>query len=80
MQTKHLKRVLKEKKNGRIEILIILIKSLQGKVLHDFALLDPNGISSAELDAKSILTAALKHWSAENNLHWQLDISINEDT
>jgi predicted transposase YbfD/YdcC len=40
----------------------------------------PNGISSAELDAKSILTAALKHWSAENNLHWQLDIYINEDT
>jgi hypothetical protein len=40
MQTKHLKRVLKENKNGRIEILIILIKSLQGKVLHDFALGD----------------------------------------
>jgi predicted transposase YbfD/YdcC len=41
---------------------------------------DPNGISSAELNAKSLLTAALKHWSAENNLHWKLDISINEDT
>jgi predicted transposase YbfD/YdcC len=42
---------------------------------------DPNGISSsAELDAKSFLTAALKHWFAENNLHWQLDISMNEDS
>jgi predicted transposase YbfD/YdcC len=36
-------------------------------------------ISSAELDAKSLLTAAREHWSVENNLHWQLDISMNED-
>jgi len=36
-------------------------------------------IRSAELDAKSLLTAAREHWSVENNLHWQLDISMNED-
>jgi predicted transposase YbfD/YdcC len=36
-------------------------------------------ISSAELDAKSLLTAARAHWSVENNLHWQLDVSMNED-
>ena len=36
-------------------------------------------ISSAELDAKSLLTAAREHWSVENNLHWQLDVSMNED-
>ena len=35
-------------------------------------------ISSAELDAKSLLTAAREHWSVENNLHWQLDVSMNE--
>ena len=36
-------------------------------------------ISSAELNAKSLLTAAREHWSVENNLHWQLDVSMNED-
>ena len=36
-------------------------------------------ISPAELDAKSLLTAAREHWSVENNLHWQLDVSMNED-
>jgi predicted transposase YbfD/YdcC len=36
-------------------------------------------ISSAELDSKSLLTAARAHWSVENNLHWQLDVSMNED-
>ncbi len=36
-------------------------------------------ISSAKLDAKSLLTAARAHWSVENNLHWQLDVSMNED-
>lgn len=36
-------------------------------------------ISSAALDAKSLLNAARAHWSVENNLHWQLDVSMNED-
>ena len=37
-------------------------------------------ISSATLDAKSLLTASREHWSVENNLHWQLDVSMNEDS
>ena len=37
-------------------------------------------ISSAKLDAKSLLEASRAHWSVENNLHWQLDISMNEDS
>ena len=37
-------------------------------------------ISSATLDAKSLLTASRDHWSVENNLHWQLDVSMNEDS
>lgn len=36
-------------------------------------------ISSAELDAISLLSAAREHWSVENKLHWQLDVSMNED-
>ncbi len=36
-------------------------------------------ISSAELDAKALLNASREHWSVENNLHWQLDVSMNED-
>ncbi len=36
-------------------------------------------ISSAELDAKSLLNASREHWSVENKLHWQLDVSMNED-
>lgn len=37
-------------------------------------------ISSAKLDAKSLLEASRAHWAVENNLHWQLDISMNEDS
>ena len=37
-------------------------------------------ISSAKLDTKSLLEASRAHWSVENNLHWQLDISMNEDS
>ncbi len=37
-------------------------------------------ISSATLDAKSLLAASREHWSVENNLHWQLDVSMNEDS
>ena len=36
-------------------------------------------ISSAVLDAKALLNASREHWSVENNLHWQLDVSMNED-
>ena len=36
-------------------------------------------ISSAELNAKALLNASRDHWSVENNLHWQLDVSMNED-
>ena len=36
-------------------------------------------ISSADLDAKALLNASRAHWSVENNLHWQLDVSMNED-
>lgn len=37
-------------------------------------------ISSAKLDSKALLEASRAHWSVENNLHWQLDISMNEDS
>jgi len=36
-------------------------------------------ITSLEQDAKSIGQAVRSHWSIENNLHWQLDVSFNED-
>ncbi len=26
-----------------------------------------------------LLNASREHWSVENNLHWQLDVSMNED-
>ena len=31
------------------------------------------------MDAETILNVARKHWGIENNLHWQLDVSFNED-
>lgn len=34
---------------------------------------------SAKLDAKTLLDVSRAHWSVENNLHWQLDVSMNED-
>ena len=36
-------------------------------------------ISSLKLDAKMIAEAIRTHWCIENNLHWQLDVSFNED-
>lgn len=36
-------------------------------------------ISSLPPDAKSLLQSVRKHWSVENNLHWSLDVSFNED-
>lgn len=36
-------------------------------------------ISSLGLDAEKISSAIRTHWSIENNLHWQLDVTFNED-
>lgn len=36
-------------------------------------------ITSLGLDAKLIAESVRTHWSIENNLHWQLDVSFNED-
>ena len=30
-------------------------------------------------DAAAVLAAVRGHWSVENNLHWQLDVSFRED-
>jgi predicted transposase YbfD/YdcC len=36
-------------------------------------------ITSLKTDAKAIGQAVRSHWSVENNLHWHLDVSFNED-
>ena len=36
-------------------------------------------LTSLKHDAKSLMAAVRRHWSVENNLHWQLDVSFNED-
>ncbi len=36
-------------------------------------------ISSLPSNAKQILEAVRKHWSVENDLHWVLDVALNED-
>ena len=36
-------------------------------------------ISSLTVSAQKILTAVRSHWAIENNLHWVLDMSFNED-
>jgi len=36
-------------------------------------------ISSLPSHAKRILEAVRKHWSIENDLHWVLDVALNED-
>lgn len=36
-------------------------------------------ITSLPMDARKIAQAIRGHWSIENNLHWQLDVSFNED-
>lgn len=36
-------------------------------------------ITSSEPDAKETAAAVRSHWGIENELHWQLDVSFNED-
>jgi len=36
-------------------------------------------ISSLQPDPAIILAASRSHWSVENNVHWQLDVSLRED-
>jgi len=36
-------------------------------------------ISSLESNAQQILHVVRKHWSIENDLHWVLDVALNED-
>lgn len=36
-------------------------------------------ISSLPSDAKQILEVVRKHWAIENELHWVLDVALNED-
>ena len=36
-------------------------------------------ITSLPLDSDRIMQAVRTHWSIENNLHWQLDVTFNED-
>jgi predicted transposase YbfD/YdcC len=36
-------------------------------------------ISSLVSDAKRILQIVRKHWAIENELHWVLDVALNED-
>jgi predicted transposase YbfD/YdcC len=36
-------------------------------------------ITSLSSDAKRLLQAVRKHWSIENELHWILDVALNED-
>ena len=35
---------------------------------------------SVPLDPERIMDAIRTHWSIENNLHWQLDVTFNEDS
>jgi predicted transposase YbfD/YdcC len=37
-------------------------------------------ISSAELDAKELLEKSRAHWSIEVQMHWRLDVGMNEDS
>lgn len=37
-------------------------------------------ITSLPLDSERIMHAVRTHWSIENNLHWQLDVTFNEDS
>ena len=36
-------------------------------------------IASIKPDAKKFATAVRQHWAIENNLHWQLDVTFDED-
>ncbi|WP_114026353.1 ISAs1 family transposase, partial [Shigella sonnei] len=46
---------------------------------HDSSAMVRYYISSADLTAEKFATAIRNHWHVENNLHWRLDVVMNED-
>lgn len=55
--------------------LVESIRDIKGKVSCELRCF----ISSIKLDARRFAQAVRQHWAIENNLHWQLDVTFEED-
>lgn len=56
--------------------LVESIRETQNKTEHELRCF----IASIKPDAKQFAMAVRQHWAIENNLHWQLDVTFNEDS
>jgi len=54
----------------------VLSSEMQGKISHEQRLYIT---SHEDKEADFIANAIRSHWFVENKLHWQLDVSFNED-
>jgi predicted transposase YbfD/YdcC len=55
--------------------LVESIREIQSKTEHELRCF----ISSIQPNAKQFACAVRQHWAIENNLHWQLDVTFDED-
>lgn len=55
--------------------LVESIREINGKIEQELRCF----IASIQPDAKQFASAVRQHWAIENNLHWQLDVSFDED-
>jgi predicted transposase YbfD/YdcC len=55
--------------------MVISINEREGKTVHEVRCY----LSSLPLGVKRFAEAVRKHWSVENQLHWVLDVTFNED-
>jgi len=65
----------KDWKNVRSLVMLNRKRTIRGKTTTETIYY----ITSLGSDAEKIATAARSHWKIENNLHWVLDVTMNED-
>ncbi len=58
---------------------IVMSARMDGEIFSSDEIIISYYISSAELTAEELATAARRHWVIEEKLHWKPDVAMNED-
>ena len=58
---------------------VVMSARMDGEIFNPDDIIIRYYISSAELTAEELATAARNHWVIEGKLHWKPDVAMNED-
>ena len=58
---------------------VVMSARMGGKIFNSDDIIIRYYISSTELTAEELATAARSHWVIEGKLHWQPDVAMHED-